>query len=268
VSALAEAPVRTIDAGDVRIGYREVGAGPPLLLVMGLGADGSLWEEHVAALAARFRCIAVDNRGAGASSKPPGPYTTATMADDHAAAMRALGIEGFGVVGISMGGAIAQELALRHPELIERIVLVSSWARCDRYLQELLANLAAVRAAASIETFAQLLQLWIWAPESFAARADELAEARGLDPSLMVRVKPFAAQAAACASHDALERLGSIGVPALVTVGDLDVFTPPRFSEELAERIPDAQLRRFPGAGHVHHWEALDAFNDLLLEWL
>ena len=268
MSALLDAPVQTVTAGDLRIGYREVGEGPPLLLIMGLGADGSLWEDHVVALRSRFRCIAVDNRGAGASSKPEGPYTTAAMADDHAAVMRALRLDGAGVVGISMGGAIAQELALRHPELVSRLVLVSSWARCDAYLRELLANLAAVRAAAPSETFVQLLQLWIWAPDAFAARADELAQARAIDPSIMVRVKPFAAQAAACASHDALDRLGAIAAPALVTVGELDVFTPVRFSQELADRIPGAELRRFPGAGHVHHWEALDAFNDLLLGWL
>jgi pimeloyl-ACP methyl ester carboxylesterase len=268
VSALLEAPVRTVAAGELRIGYREAGEGPPLLLIMGLGADGSLWEDHVAALRSRFRCIAVDNRGAGASSKPAGPYTTAAMADDHAAVMRALGLEGAGVIGISMGGAIAQELALRHPTMVTRMVLVSSWARCDGYLRELFANLAAVRATAPTEIFVQLLQLWIWAPEAFVARVDELAEARAIDPSLMVRVKPFAAQAAACASHDALDRLEAIGVPTLVTVGELDVFTPVRFSEALADRIPGAELRRFPGAGHVHHWEALDAFNDLLLEWM
>jgi pimeloyl-ACP methyl ester carboxylesterase len=268
VTALIDAPVQTVAAGDLRIGYREAGEGPPLLLIMGLGADGSLWEDHVAALRARFRCIAVDNRGAGASSKPEGPYTTAAMADDHAAVMRALGLDRAGVVGISMGGAIAQELALRHPGTVTRMALVSSWARCDDYLRELFANLAAVRATAPTETFVQLLQLWVWAPEAFAARADELAEARTIDPSIMVRVKPFAAQAAACASHDALERLHAIGVPTLVTVGERDVFTPPRFSEELADRIPGAELRCFPGAGHVHHWEALDAFNDLLLGWL
>src|ERR1700704_2583152 len=146
------------------LAYREAGRGRPLLLIMGLGADSTAWEAHTQAWSRKFRCIAVDNRGAGASSAPAGPYTTAILADDYAELVTGLGLGAVPVVGISMGGAIAQELALRHPALVTRLVLVSSWARLDAHAAEIFASLGAVRAQVDRATFTRLLQLWIWDP--------------------------------------------------------------------------------------------------------
>ena len=121
----------TVATNGIELAYTEHGDGEPLLLIMGLGADSSAWESHVAAYHKRYRCIAVDNRGVGASSTPVGPYSTGQMADDYAGLLEALDLGPVRVVGISMGGAIAQELALRHPELVERLVLVATWAKSD-----------------------------------------------------------------------------------------------------------------------------------------
>ena len=98
----------------INLGYREAGRGEPLVLAMGLGADSTAWERHVQRWARGYRCIAVDNRGAGASSAPPGPYSTAQLADDYAELIVELDLGPVQVVGVSMGGAIGQELALRH----------------------------------------------------------------------------------------------------------------------------------------------------------
>jgi pimeloyl-ACP methyl ester carboxylesterase len=147
----------TLPGQGISLAYREAGQGQPLVLAMGLGADGGAWAPHVRAWARRFRCVAVDNRGAGASSAPPGPYSTAQLADDYAELITELGLGPVPVAGISMGGAIAQELALRHPALITRLVLVSSWARLDRYGAEVFASLSAVRAQADRATFARLV---------------------------------------------------------------------------------------------------------------
>jgi pimeloyl-ACP methyl ester carboxylesterase len=254
-------PRRGID-----LAYREAGRGEPLVLAMGLGADGGAWQRHVERWAATFRCIAVDNRGAGRSSAPPGPYRTGELADDYAELIGELGLGPARVVGVSMGGAIAQELALRHPRLVRRLVLVSSWARLDAYTAEVFANLAAVRAQADPATFTRLLQLWIWSPGWFDRHGPELgAELAAPGP---MSQHAFAAQAAACAGHDALDRLGSIAVPTLVTAGSWDVFTPPRFAAELVAAIPGARLEVFEGSAHTHHWERLDEFNDLVLRWL
>lgn len=250
----------------ISLAWRETGRGAPLLLAMGLGADGGAWAPHVRAWAGRFRCMAVDNRGAGASSAPPGPYSAALLADDYAELITELGLGPVPVAGISMGGIIAQELALRHPELVTRLILVSSWARLDAYTAEIFASLTAIRAQASRPAFTRLLQLWIWDPDWFTGHAAELdAERDAAGPAMAQHA--FAAQAAACAGHDALDRLGQIGVPTLVTAGSRDVFTPPRYARQLADAIPGARLVVFGGA-HTHHWERLDDFNALVEEFL
>ena len=128
----------------IELAYQDAGSGPPVVLVMGLGAPADAWAPHVKAWVGSFRCIAVDNRGAGGSSAPSGPYRTAQLADDYAELISRLGLESVRVVGISMGGAIAQELALRHPHLVDRLVLVSSWARLPRHSVETFENLADV----------------------------------------------------------------------------------------------------------------------------
>ena len=251
----------------IDLAFQATGTGDPLVLIMGLGAPGAAWEPHVRHWAKTFRCLAVDNRGAGRSSAPDGPYTTARMADDYAELITGLGLGSVRVAGISMGGAIAQELALRHPHLVRRLVLVSTWARLDAYAAEIFENLAAVRAQADRATFTQLLQLWIWNPGWFASHAGELAADRHA-PGPDMAQHAFAAQSAACVTHDTRARLGAIGVPTLVTAGTRDVFTPPGMARELAGAIPGARLETFEGLAHTHHWEALDPFNALVEEWL
>src|SRR5436190_22870640 len=122
----------TIDRDGVAIYHEERGErGDPLLLVMGLGVDAHGWEFQVPALAARHRVILVDNRGVGRSGKPRGPYTTAMMAEDARAVLDGLGVARAHVVGLSMGGMIAQELALAHPDRVGALVLAATYARPD-----------------------------------------------------------------------------------------------------------------------------------------
>ena len=106
-----------------RMYYEEHGSGFPLLLINGLGSDHLEWLHQVPAFAARFRGIVFDNRGTGETDVPPGPYTTAEMADDAASLLRTLGIGRAHVLGVSLGGMIAQEVALRHPDLVDGLVL-------------------------------------------------------------------------------------------------------------------------------------------------
>ena len=249
------------------ISYRLAGKGRPLLLVMGLGADVSAWQDHVPAYSERFLCILVDNRGAGRSGKPPGPYSTAQMAEDCAKVVEAVGESPVGVVGLSMGGAVAQELALRHPSMVGRLVLVSSWARCDEYLLEVLDHLRVAHEVLGPAEFAQLLQLRIWSPSYVSGHLRELREARALAAAAAVPHHAFAAQCTACMTHDALSRLGNIGVPTLVTAGREDCFTVVGRAEEIHRAIRGCRLEMFPG-GHAHHWEQLGAFNNMTSAWL
>ncbi|MCW3003428.1 MAG: alpha/beta hydrolase [Conexibacter sp.] len=264
--SLIERERQTVTVGGIELAYVERGEGDPLVLIMGLGADASAWDLHLQAYDKAFRCFAVDNRGAGASSRPEGPYSTAQMADDYAGLICELGLGAVRVVGISMGGAIAQELALRHPDLVSRMVIVSSWARCDEYAKEVFRHFVRMREATSPEEFAQLLDLWIWTPEHLDANFEGLRAQRSVPNDQPQHA--FAAQCEACIGHDALHRLGALRVPTLITAGDRDIFTPLALAEELHRHIPDATLEVFPGAGHAHHWERLDAFNRRTTDWL
>jgi pimeloyl-ACP methyl ester carboxylesterase len=250
----------------VDLAVEESGSGDPLLLVMGLGAAGDAWRPHADAWSRSFRCLAVDNRGTGASPAPVGPYTTAQMADDLAGLVRRIGAGPVKVAGISMGGAIAQELALRHPELVERLVLVATWARCDTYTAEVLRLLAQVRADVPNGTFVALLQTLIWTPDWIAEHLAELQSDRDQQPSMSQQA--FDAQVAACMTHDAVDRLRLIDKPALVTAGSADIFIRPALTAEVAAGIPGAELMVFDGGGHTHHWEQLDRFNERVESWL
>lgn len=264
---IASLPAHEVTSDGCPISYRLVGQGRPLLLVMGLGADVTAWADHVPAYVPRSRCILVDNRGVGRSGQPAGPYSTAQMADDCARVVEAVAGEPVAVVGISMGGAIAQELTLRHPGLVRALVLVSTWARCDGYLADVFDHLRTAHAMLGPVEFAQLLQLRIWSSAYVSGHLEELRRARQVAAEAPVPHHAFAAQSAACISHDTLGRLGAIDVPTLVTVGREDCFTVPACSEQIHAAIPGSHLEVFPG-GHTHHWEQLGAFNALTSEWV
>ena len=250
-----------IECNDIDLYYEERGRGDPLVLIIGLGADGSLWEEHANAYEQHFRCILVDNRGAGRSGKPAGPYSTEQMAGDTIALMDALGIAGARVAGISMGSAVAQQLALRHPGRVRSMVLISSWARCDRYMKDVFEHFIRIRPLVPAEYFMQLLQLWIYASPHFERNYADLVEGRYGGFFNPMPDHAFAAQSTACIEHDTLDLLDRIEVPTMITVGDADIFTPLRCSREIHERMHGSRLLIFPGKGHCHHWEDLDRFN-------
>jgi pimeloyl-ACP methyl ester carboxylesterase len=257
-----------VNVNGIGIHYQERGSGDPLVLIMGLGAPGSLWEDHVACYESHFRCILVDNRGAGDSDKPYGPYTTREMADDMVGLMDALDIESARVAGISMGSAIAQELALSYPDKVRSLVLISSWSRCDRYTVAVFEHFKRMRAVASPADFMQLLQLWIAAPGYYGEQYDELLQGQRDAHDGYMPLHAFEAQCDACSTHDTYARLDQIAVPALLTVGEVDIFTPLRLSVEMHERMPQSELLVFPSRGHIHHWEDLERFNACTTEFL
>ena len=258
----------TVISNGIRIHYEERGSGDPLILIMGLGAPGSRWEDHAAAYERHFRCILLDNRGAGESERPPGPYTTRKMADDTAGLMTALGIENASIAGISMGSAIAQELALSYPKMVRRLVFVSSWSRCDRYTQTVFEHFKKMRELASPADFTQLLQLWIASPLYYEEHFDQMVVDQTKAQEDYMPVDAFQAQSDACSMHNAFDRLDMITAPTLLTVGDADIFTPLRLTIEMHERMPGSGMVVFKGLGHIHHWEDLERFNDVTTQFL
>jgi pimeloyl-ACP methyl ester carboxylesterase len=259
-----------IQANGLSFQVEDSGQGEPLLLLMGLGADGTAWEPHAAAYRRHFRCIIPDNRGAGRSSKPPGPYFTKEMARDALELMDALGIEKFHVSGISMGGAIAQELALLAPHRLQTATMVGTWDKCDAHTANIFRMFRDLVATSDTAAFQRMLQLWIFTAEHHRSNPDDLLhrERAAASHPYPTPVHAFQAQCDACLTHEASGRLHRITSPVLVTVGDQDPFTPLAYSEAIVRQLPDAQLLVFAGGGHAHHWEQLESFNAQTLQFM
>ncbi len=257
------------DSNGTKIYYQVRGKGDPLVLLMGFGADGNVWEKHVAEYQQHFKCILIDNRGVGLSDQPSGPYTTKMMAADTAAVMEHAGIQNARIAGISMGGAIAQELALNYKNKVRSLALISTWPKFNNYATTVYQNLKKLRVTSKPDEFMELLQLWIFAPAYYENNVETLREGQAgaaSNPQPQSR-NGFEGQLDACIQHDTVSRLSEIKVPTLITVGDMDIFTPPLFSRTLHKGIMDSAYVSFPEGGHVHHWEDLARFNKITTEF-
>jgi 3-oxoadipate enol-lactonase len=251
----------------VRIAWEKRGAGIPVVLVHGLGYARWGWEPVADLLAERFELLLLDNRGIGDSAAPPGPYTVAEMAGDVLTVMDEAGVEHGHVVGTSLGGMIAQELALSAPERVEKLVLVcttpggSNAAPMPEPTVKLIAEAPTVEPLVALRRFVENA-LAPDPPEELVARilAHRLATAQ---PSTA-----WAAQAAAGASFDAWDRLGKIAAPTLVVHGTEDVVVDPGNADLLARLIPDARVEWFEGCGHLLFWEEPDRFVEVVGEFV
>ena len=245
-----------------RIAWERRGAGEPLLLIHGLGYARWGWEPVLPGLAQRFDVILFDNRGIGESDSPAGPYTVAELAADAAHVLDEAGIERAHVVGTSLGGMVAQELALARPERVGGLVLGCTTPGGPRshpmpgVTVALLAEAATMEPAVAMRRFVENAL----APETVTQRP-ELVD-RIMAHRLETAQDPaaWAAQAAAGATFDAHDRLGSVAAPTLVHHGTEDVVVDPRNGDLLVTLVPDARLERFPGAGHLYFWEQPKTF--------
>lgn len=246
----------SVDVGDVRIAYRESGDGEPVLFLNGTGESGKTWAGMMAALP-DYHCIAIDNRDTGGSSYVEQQYAPQDLARDAAGVIEALGIAPCHVVGFSLGGATAQELAIARPELVRSLVLLSTWAKSDGFFIAEMHNWQAIRRAHWDDEVSFLLSLetWLFSPATYAN--DELRRsiyAMWHDDSSQ-KPEGWIRQTEADIAHDALDRLGEIRARTAIIVGDDDICTPPRFSEELHAAIADSTLVRIPDAGHCAVFE-------------
>ncbi|MBI2378972.1 MAG: alpha/beta fold hydrolase [Deltaproteobacteria bacterium] len=262
----------TVRANGQTIYYEAHGDGPPLVLVMGIGYDSSLWGQQVPPLSKRFRTIIFDNRDVGRSSKAEAAYTIADMADDLAGLLGALEIPKAHVLGTSMGGMIAMELALRHPQLLSRLVLVNTGAATARTRFDPIRTWAWVKAHDhdGLE-FAALQFHWLFSPAFLRndAAVDQTLKALASNPN-PVSPEAYARQAEAYLKHDALDRLPGITAPTLVVAAEQDRLTPPSIVKEVADAIPGARYHMITGAGasHAVPLERPDDFNRLVADFL
>ena len=259
-----------IKSNGINLHYQERGDGDPLLLIMGITADGSVWEPHVSAWEKSFRCILPDNRGVGLTDKPSGGYTTAQMADDLAGLLDHLGLEKVRIVGVSMGGAIALQLALRHPNKVSSMVLMCPWARCDAMAKGIFEHMVDCKARLTPEEFSLFIQLLIFSKSTWdnPEKCAELEADRKQYPPFPQPLHGLAGQAAACINQDVYDDLDKIKTPTLVIGGDADIFTPPWMGKEIAEAMPNAEIYLYEDMGHAFHFENPENFNARTENWL
>jgi len=254
----------------LRMHYRIVGQGPPLVLIMGLSGDLAWWEPLARELEDDFQLLLFDNRGAGLTDKPEEKYTIPMFASDTVGLMAALGIPKAHIFGVSMGGMIAQELVLRYPDRVERLVLGCTYAGGPGFI---LPSGEAVQAMTftrgkSLEEIARQNMTILFGPR-FRKENPDLVEA------MIERYvenppprKPFTQQLWAAIGHNCYDRIQGICKPTLILTGDEDALVPPENSETLRSRIPGSRLVHVRGAGHVFFVEDPKGTAEILKAYL
>jgi len=249
--------------------FEEHGEGEPLLCVHGLTVNTLGWALQLQAFSAAHRTLIFDNRDVGQSSMAEGPYAIADMAADALALADHAGFERFHLLGVSMGGAIAQELALAAPERVITATLAVTFARGGAWARALSASWGARRLKQTREEHIDELLL-LNLSEEFYENAAGVEYIRGMmlaDPHPQPP-QAFARQLDASARHDAADRLGSLDMPVHVIGAEHDLLVPIWKSRELAELIPDARLTVIERAPHGVSLERAEDFNRLVLEFV
>lgn len=255
-----------IDAGDVQLSYERGGSGPPLLLIMGLSGTLLHWgEPFIQALRRDFELIAYDNRGVGASSRVDAPFSIADMAADAAGLMAALELESAHVMGISMGGMVAQELALANPERIRTLTLGCTY--CGGPGNTLPAQPELGAAVMSGDRERALRATWeANVSASFAQDADAYAAFRAIGEERPVALAVMMEQLSAITRHDTSTRLGALEMPTLVIHGTEDRIIPVENGRIVAGLIPGSRLEILQDIGHLFFWELPERSAELVRE--
>ena len=252
-----------VRAGDLDIWTEQVGEGPDVLLIGGLGDTVESWQFQLDGLADRYRLTAFDNRGAGRTAMPEGPVSVEAMADDAAAVLRALDVPSAHVASFSGGSIICQELALRHPDLVRSLVLQSTWPVEDgfgrswtRFVQLLL------EVAPSERAFLEAFFLWIYTPRAHNDGTVEAFIEEVLAFPHKQRTEDVQRFLDALIDHDTTDRLPQIAVPTLVLAGGRNItHARPEIGRAVAELIPGARFEVMEEEAHQPFQEVPDEWN-------
>ena len=249
-----------------RLHVIEQGKGDAVLWLQGLNAPAAAWAVQLAHFSQSYRGIAPDARGVGKSDAPPGPYTTRQMADDALAVMDAFQLEQAHIVGLSLGGATAQELALNAPERVRSLALLSSFAVQEPRGRALLHAWRALypRAIPDLRrAWENQAYAWLFTAEFWRKEANVRAALRFAQSQPPQSPQGFVGQVDAALSHDTRDRLARITAPTLVIHGAIDQLSPLTNGEELARHIHGAELA-VQQTGHAVNIEAQRAVNHAL----
>lgn len=250
----------------LRISYEVTGSGEPVLFLPGTTQGSLSWVNGTSAHLTGYRAICIDPRDTPASDESPGAYTPRDLAGDALGVLDDAGVDSAHVVGYSLGGTVAQELALEAPERVRSLVLICSWARADPWLRHSFELLRDGLLQSGEDWFARAVVQLALSPPLHDGPPYEMSvtmlAGRGQKPEATVR------QLECDIAHAALERLGEIRCPTLVVAGADDVWLPPRYSREIADAIPHAKLVVFDGIGHSLPLERAEEFFALLRDHL
>ena len=255
----------------ININYNIFGEGEPLILIIGLSSDQSNWRQTTEFFKKFYRTITLDNRGWGKSDKPPGPYTIKTMADDTLGLMNHLGIEKAHILGVSMGGMIAQELALNYPERVNKLIMGCTFARIDEtsgFSPEISKELEVYGKSSRDKESSQRLAISI-----IDSSVNKGTSRMILLPLMKFAIKSsplngFIEQLDALLAHDVKDRLGRIIASTLVIVGTDDRVIKPASSDVIASLVPKSKLVKLKGGSHAFSGEMSSEFNKAVFDFL
>ncbi len=255
--------------GEVELSYERSGSGPPLLAIMGMSGTLLSWgEPFLAPLRERFEVIAYDHRGVGESSRMEAPFTTAELAEDAAGLLAALEVESAHVLGISMGGMVAQELVLAHPQRVRTLTLGCTY--CGGAGSALASPAVAQRlfeAMSSGERERMIRTTWeICISPRLRDDAELYATARALAEERPVAREVITAQMQAIVAHDTSARLSEVRAPTLIVHGTADELIPVQNAHVIAGHMPEARLELLDGVGHLFFWELPQRSAELVCE--
>lgn len=253
-----------------RIHYEIIGrkSAPPVLMIQGLGADKHMWDMQRFVLATRYRVIAHDNRGAGRSDKPFGAYTIEQMAADAISVLDHAEIDNAHVVGASMGGVISQLVAVLYPERVRSLSLVCTSCSNHQWRRDLIGTWGDIATEKGMGAMTAVAARWVIGPRSLRRLWPAVSWLGPISTSRPSHGFKGQVQAILDANDSMRDQLSSIKVPTSVIVGNQDVLTPRGDSEEIADRIPTAELSVLSGAAHGLMIEHATTFNRVLGDFL
>jgi pimeloyl-ACP methyl ester carboxylesterase len=259
----------TARVNDIEVHYELGGEGPEtIVLVNGLADDLETWVLQIDDFRnAGYRVLRFDNRGVGQTSAPPGPYTSRMLADDTKALVDQLGITGFHLMGVSMGGMIAQEYAINHGGDLKSATFACTYAAPGPFCSRMFSMWQDMAPVNGVPFIMRDVTLWAFTVPFFEDREDELKEFEAEMAQLPMSTDAYLAQLNVIQTHDTTDRLQQITTPTLVLSGEEDILIPVRLSKRLREGIPGAEWATTKG-GHACMWEHPAEFNKTYLDWL
>jgi 3-oxoadipate enol-lactonase len=256
--------------GNIEMYYKVHGSGEPVVLIHGLGVDSSTWFNQVSVFSQKYQVIVFDNRGVGQTDAPSGDYSTEMMADDTAALLKFLNVDQAHILGLSMGGMIAQIVALKYPKLVKSLLLIATAVQFPARAKQIVQIWVKMRQEnVSLEIWMRYIFLWLYTNEFFENGEAVTALVKfALNHPHPQSTHGLAGQVTALMQHDRRSQISQISVPTLVLIGRNEIFIPIEYSEELAAKIPNAELVVLERGGHNSWIEFPQQFNQAVMQFL